>query len=117
MKLLASILSLGLLLAIAVPADAKNIRKEKDFRSMVVDKKMVWDKGWGIVSSDGTIKGKFNGSAYTGKWVWSQKYYCRNVVVKGKEVGSDCLTVKINGSVLTLTHKKGKGRVFTATME
>ncbi|WP_171175770.1 hypothetical protein [Ruegeria sp. HKCCD8929] len=113
MKILTlSLLSLSLAIAgNAALADFKAVKKEAQFRQQIVDRKLTDAKGnWTIIKSDGTQSGKFNGNTYTGSWKWSGRYWCRNGVIGGRELGTNCLLVEIDGSTTRFTRDKGKGK-------
>ena len=111
----------ALIASMSMPVHAENykrIKKSDDFNSMVVGKKLVWDDGNGVVYPDGTTKGKSNTAGkYYGNWVWQNGYYCRNLIIKGKETGTNCQKIEIDGSNLRMTRDKGKGRITMVTME
>lgn len=99
------------LTATTATAEFKAVKKEKQFRQSIVDRKLTTKKGfWTIIKSDGTQTGKFGNKTYTGTWKWSGKYWCRNGVIGGKELGTNCQLVEIDGNKTRFTRDKGKGK-------
>ncbi len=99
------------LTATTASAEFKAVKKEKQFRQTIVDCKLTNDKGnWTVIKSDGTQTGKFGKKSYTGTWKWSGKYWCRNGVIGGKELGTNCQLVEIDGNQTRFTRDKGKGK-------
>ncbi len=111
----------ALIMVSAAPTLAENfkrIKKAEDFNAMVVGKKLTWDDGTGIVNADGTTSGKTNSvGKYYGNWVWQKGYYCRNLIIKGKETGTNCQKVEVDGANARFTRDKGKGRVTMISMK
>lgn len=110
------IVSLGLVTligALASPglaADLKRITKENDFRATVVGHKYVSEKGdWIVISADGTLTGKFSKKKLVGAWNWQGKFWCRNIVLDGKKLGSDCQEIHANATQMRSKRQKGKG--------
>lgn len=104
---------------VAGPASAgfKWIKKEADFRQMIVGKKLVAESGWSIAHPDGRLVGKFKPGKLRGNWLWQGRYWCRNALVGGKELGTNCQKVEIDGNTMRLTRDKGKGKVTLWTLE
>lgn len=99
------------LIGTAVQAEFKQIKKEKQFRAAIVDKKLTDANGnWTIIKSDGSQSGQFNGNAYVGAWTWNGRYWCRNGKIGGNELGTNCQMVEIDGNQTRFTRDKGKGR-------
>jgi hypothetical protein len=92
-------------------AEFKAVKKEKQFRQTIVDRKLTSDNGnWTVINSNGTQTGKFGKNSYSGTWKWSGKYWCRNGVIGGKELGTNCQLVEIDGNETRFTRDKGKGK-------
>lgn len=92
-------------------ADFKPIRKEALFRSLVVDHKLTDGNGnWTTIASDGSQKGNFNDKQYVGSWIWKGRFWCRNGVIGGKELGTNCQLVEVDGNLIRFTRDKGKGQ-------
>ena len=116
----ALVLGIAITLPSIASADYKRIREAADFNAQVVGKKITFDGGWGIVHADGKTNGlvtKPKKSKYYGSWVWKGGYYCRNLVIGGKETGTNCQKIEVDGNKLRMTRDKGKGRVTDATMK
>jgi hypothetical protein len=102
-------------IALALPtlaaAEFKQVKKEKQFRSQIVDHKLTDANGnWTIIKSDGTQSGSFNGQTYVGAWKWNGRYWCRNGKLGGQELGTNCQLVEIDGTSTRFTRDKGKGK-------
>ena len=90
----------------------KTIRKEADFREMVVGKNLAWNGNTGIINADGTAAGTLKEQgAYKGNWVWSGRFYCRNFIIGGKATGTNCAKVEVSDTGVRFLNNKGKGRV------
>lgn len=98
-----------MLVASASAGGIKRIKKEKDFRALIVDKKLIVDGGWFSLGPEGTSVGEFRGKKWVGAWKWSKGYYCSAGRMDRKELPADCKLVKSDGSSLQLTDNKGKG--------
>lgn len=95
----------------AAQADYKRIKNGTQFNADIVGKKLVDDQGnVFIANSDGTISAKLvDGRKFSGSWVWNKKFWCRNGVLDGKALGTDCQVFEIDGNSVRMTRKKGKG--------
>lgn len=111
----------ALIMVSAAPTLAENfkrIKKAEDFNALIVGKTIVWDGGSGVVHADGTTKGKLDKSGkYYGNWVWNGGYYCRNLIIKGKETGTNCQKIEVDGANARFTRDKGKGRETLAVLK
>lgn len=107
---------LSLLLA-APLADAKELRKQKQFDAAVVGKKLVSGDTWILIAADGSMTGiSRTKEKITGAWIWNKRYFCRNVVVGAKAFPQDCLEVSIEGDTVTFIRDKGKGKAVPYTI-
>lgn len=109
--LIASVLTC---IAIALPVDAQNlkrIKKESDFRSIVVGRTLSDGQATLILTEDGKISGKVGANKVVGAWKWGNGFFCRNLNVGNKALGNDCQTVHTNKTEVTFTRKQGKGTV------
>jgi len=99
--------------ALATPvlaSDLKKLRKESEFRAIVVGHKYYDGNGnWHIVNADGTLKGKYNKQKLVGAWNWQGKYYCRNIVLGKKKLPGDCQVVYASDTQTQYHRNKGKG--------
>lgn len=50
-------------------------------------------------------------------WVWQNRMYCRNAVLGGEQLGTDCQVFKIAGDKVQLIREYGKGGIGTSTLE
>ncbi len=96
----------------------KRIRKEADYRAMVVDRTITAGSGSFIVHSNGTISGQIPSGALSGKWQWNQKFFCRTIAVAGKTAGTGCTVIKVSkdGKTLVVIGDKGKAEPKTYTI-
>ena len=109
-------ISTAFLAAPAVAATFKPINTEKDFMKLAVGKKWVSKKGFvAYFNKDHTLSGGFGKKKMTGKWNWEGKYWCRTVILDGKNLGHDCQVHEISGNQLKFTRKKGKGATLIYT--
>lgn len=116
-KVIFSTAALSLAVTSPAAAEFKRIKNEKQMLQLVAGKKLVSDAGYSFIYADGTLKGKFNGQNFSGSWLWSGRFWCRNGVLGGQEIGSDCQVWEIDGDKLRYTRKKGKGDAVVATLE
>ena len=110
-----------LLAASTIPAIAQNfkpIKTAEDFNTLVVGKTLTWGAGSAVIRANGKTDGRLNEQGkYTGNWAFTQGFYCRNLVIKNKETGTNCQTVEIDGNKLRMTRDQGKGRATTFSMK
>lgn len=112
-----AVLSTIMLLSGPAVAGYKWVKSENDFRQLVVDRKLVSDVGWSVAHTNGKLSGKFTHGKLSGSWLWHGRYFCRNGVIAGKALGTDCQKVEIDGSTLRMTRDKGKGKVVVWAIE
>ena len=105
---------IALVTASGLPAladDFKRVKSAEEFNTLVVGKKVTWDGGTAIIHANGKTDGKLDKQGnYYGNWAFSKGFYCRNLVIKKKETGTNCQKVEIDGNKMRLTRDKGKGR-------
>lgn len=102
----------------AVAGDYKRIKTEQEFISIVVGKKLSWGGGTATVMANGKTTGRLKEQGkYSGNWVFSKGFYCRNLVIGGKETGTNCQTVEVSGNTLRLTRDQGKGQATVLSMK
>lgn len=104
---------------ISIPALAggmKRIKKEANFNAIVVGKTITAKDTTVVLHPNGKITGKYKADKITGAWNWSKGYYCRNVNVGKKKLGSNCLVVKHSGDQLLFIRDQGKGEKRTFTI-
>lgn len=105
----------------AVPAvadDYKRIKTEQEFNSIVVGKTLTWGGGNAVVRAGGKTTGRLKKQGkYSGNWVFSKGFYCRNLVISGKETGTNCQVVEVSGKSLRMTRDQGKGSVTIMSMK
>ncbi|SDX14567.1 hypothetical protein SAMN05444358_103155 [Ruegeria halocynthiae] len=97
-------------LGTAMAAEAKDIKKENQFLDAVAGKTLSGNEAILVISADGKLTGKLkDGRKVAGAWVWSKRFWCRNLVVGGKALPQDCQTVSLDGDQVTFIRNKGKG--------
>ena len=63
------------------------------------------------VGADGAISGRALGGEVSGKWQWSDGYFCRTMEWAGRKIDADCQLVEQRGtSALRFTSGKGSGK-------
>ena len=102
----ASVIGFG---SVASAQSFKRIKKEADFRKVVVDKKLTADGSWMTIKSDGKTAGVILKKKFAAAWVWQNGMYCRNAVMGNKKLGTDCQVVKISGKTVQFIREYGKG--------
>lgn len=99
-----------ILLGAAMAADAKDIKKQKQFLDAVAGKTLTGNGATLVISADGKLSGKLDdGRNVAGAWVWNKRFWCRNLVVGSDTLPQDCQTVSLDGNQVTFTRNKGKG--------
>ena len=109
-------LAVALMAAPALADNFKRITTEAEFIEKVANKKVTWDNGQGKVDARGNTSGRLaDGTKYRGKWKFIKGFYCSNLVINKKELGTNCQVAEIDGNKLRLTRDQGKGKrtVFT----
>jgi hypothetical protein len=105
----------------ALPAQAEFVRivTVESFRETVTDR--VFGDGTGVnvatINGDGTIAGSYEGSAIDGTWVWRDGFFCRDIVYAGRDRGSECQMIEVDGTTLRVTGDLGRGRSGDLTFE
>ena len=100
-----------------VDAAGKKIRTEAEFNQMVVGKTLSYPDGTFIKVTKGNLSGKAgNGQKITGAWNWQGRFWCRNVVVDGNALGTNCQQFEIDGTAVRVTRDKGRGDVINAVL-
>lgn len=114
-----SAMALGVLCMSPAHSEAmKRIKTEADYRALIVGNTFGNEKGdWVTVNADGSMNGQFGGKEFSGKWLWKGSYWCRNGVLGGQEIGSDCQVVEFDGRTLRNVRKKGKGDTALFTLK
>jgi hypothetical protein len=100
-------------------AEFSRVKSEEQFRTNLVGKKYHDKYGnWFRWNADGTMSGKLKSKKkFSGAWVWSKKFVCRNVRIAGEELGTDCQIIEVDGNSVRFTRKKGKGDSGVLTMK
>ena len=104
----------------SVEANAQSLRQitsEREFRAIVVDRKIHSEAGWTVVQSNGKASGRIFGKKFSASWVWDNKMYCRNAVLGAQKLGTDCQVVKVSGNQVQFIREYGKGGVGQGTMK
>ena len=106
----------ALAVAVAVttvsPATAEQFEKVTDVKTFVslVDGKELRRFGVSLaVSPRGEISGKAFGQPVTGRWQWSDGYFCRDLYVGETDLGPNCQAVAVNGRTLRFISDRGQG--------
>ena len=90
--------------------ELKKVRKQADFLAKAAGHKYFDDKGnWVIVNADGTMKGKWNKKKLIGAWNWQGRFFCRNIVLGGNKLPTDCQEMYLSDTQLQGKRQKGKG--------
>lgn len=118
-KLALAVVALTAMGTVSASADSfKRIKTEQEFNSIVVGKKLSWGGGTAVVQANGKTTGKLNKQGkYSGNWKFTKGFYCRNLVISGKETGTNCQTVEVSGNQLRLTRDQGKGSETILSMK
>ena len=107
------ILSVVVCAALALPAAAaelKKVKKQADFLGAVAGQKYYDASGnWVVINADGTMKGKWNKQSLVGAWNWQGRFFCRNIVLGGKQLPTDCQEMYVSATQLQGKRNKGKG--------
>lgn len=61
------------------------------------------------LTPDGTIRGKALGWQITGKWIWQNGYFCREMDWEGMAIPWNCQLVEVRDDTLRFTVDKGAG--------
>ncbi len=95
----------------AAHADYKRVKTAEQFNAQLTGKKLIDEQGNVFVANaDGTISAKLvSGKKFSGTWVWNKKFWCRNGILNGKALGTDCQVFEVDGSSARMTREKGKG--------
>ena len=118
-QMIALSVAIGIVCATPVLGESlKRIKTEEEYRARIVDRTFVNDKGdWVVAKADGSMTGQFGGKTFSGKWLWSGGYWCRNGTLGGKEIGSDCQVIEFDGRTMRNVRKQGKGNAALFTVQ
>ncbi|WP_299373058.1 hypothetical protein [uncultured Tateyamaria sp.] len=94
-------------------ADFKAITTEADFRTLVVGKKLKFNKDHFVIRRNGKLSGNFGGKALKGNWAWRDGYWCRTLTTHSKN--TDCQLWETDGATFRVTRSKGTGQSFEYT--
>ncbi|NNG06026.1 MAG: hypothetical protein HKM95_18240 [Inquilinus sp.] len=111
----AALLSAGCALAPRTP-----IATAEDFRARVVDRPLEGGEGWNrlVIQSDGTMTGlRADGATLSGSWTFENGYFCREAIVDGASLGTDCQTVSIDGDSAVFHRDGGRGERISYTFK
>jgi hypothetical protein len=109
---------LAILTAAPLSAEFRKITKFGDLQKLVIDKKLVSEKGyWFTLTKDTRIVGDVQGKKMQGNWVWGRRFVCRSFTIGTKEYPPDCVTLAIEGNSLLLRSGKGRGQPEVFTIE
>ncbi len=116
--LISTAIAVALLSTTAATAQSfKRVTKEADFQAIFVGKNLSFPGGTAVIHANGKTDGKLDKKGkYHGVWAWQKRFYCRNLVIGGKETGTDCQKVEFNGTSARFIREKGKGRVTEITI-
>jgi hypothetical protein len=107
--LTATVLALSLCTPV-LAADLKKVRKQADFLAQVAGHTYHDGKGnWVVINTDGSMKGKWNKQKLVGAWNWQGRFFCRNIVLGGKALPTDCQEMYLSATQLQGKRNKGKG--------
>ena len=85
------------------------INTERDFRSHVLDRLWTADGMDFTIQSDGHLTGMVDGEPLTGRWTWSDCYFCRTAELAGEDLGRDCEIIEVREDEMRYTRNMGKG--------
>ncbi len=68
------------------------------------------------VARDGRITGRAFGRKVTGRWSWSDGYFCRSMQWGPREIPKNCQAVGKNGSTLRFQSDRGTGEYADLTL-
>ncbi len=90
-------------------ASEKKIETEQEFRSKLIDKRLVNHRGdWAMIKADGTIDGMFEGKKLTGTWYWKDGELCRDARLNDRDF-KDCQIWAVDGNMATVVRHDGQG--------
>lgn len=87
----------------------QTVREQSRFVELVAGKQLT---RFGIslnVTPDGEIRGRAFGRPVTGRWQWSDGYFCRDLFYGERDLGANCQEVKVNGRTVRFTSDRGQG--------
>ena len=103
----------ALLICAFGPATAENFYRVTDkaeFVHLFAGKTLSFEAGAQVIRANGKVKGTLKrGGGFHGVWALQAGMYCRNLVFGGKETGTDCLTVEVDGANVRMVRNQGRG--------
>lgn len=110
MRFLMSVAILFFAVASPALADFAKVSDRNAFLRLVQGKELTRPLVRLRVSGDGQITGKGAGWDVSGKWVWQNGFFCRDLRWGDDELGYNCQEVAANGDRIRFTSDKGKGQ-------
>lgn len=101
-----------LLLAGCALAPRTPIATAAAFDATIVDRPLTGGARWTelTIRSDGTMTGvRADGAVLSGTWGFENGFFCREAIVDGTVLGSDCQTVAIDGTSIVFRRDRGRG--------
>lgn len=106
----------AVLLTLSAPAVAietgRRLTTEKEFRGLVVDRKLTADRTILSYTGDGRMEGTSGGEQIEGMWRWAGSTLCRTVTVGTRNLGLDCQAVFVVGDLVVIVRNEGLGTAF-----
>lgn len=109
MRLPIAVLGFACLCAGPAFADFAKVSDRNAFLKLVQGKELSRPLVRLRVTVDGRITGKGAGWDVSGKWVWQDGYFCRDLNWGGDALGYNCQEVAAKGNRIRFTSDKGQG--------
>lgn len=102
--------------ALAAPAMAESWRRiddEAEFREILVDRPLGWQRVWGVViHSDGRITGRFEWGEARGTWEWADDRFCRTIAIGATRRPYECLEPELRDDGRRVRWRRAGGGYF-----
>ena len=105
----AAIFAAALLTALPAAADFSRVQSESDFVNLIKGKTLTRPLVKLQVGTNGTITGTGATWPVSGKWVWKDGYFCRDLKWGGDDLGYNCQEVKASDGKIRFTSDQGRG--------
>lgn len=95
----------------------RRLKTREEFVEVFAEVPLVGEGVRFIIHEDGRINGRVGNQKLSGKWYWTEEYFCRTAELDGKSLDLDCEVVECCGSKMRYTRERGRGEASIVEIE